>query len=452
MADRDLLVDIGSPAQWRAAGALVWRALVRHRLSVAALVVLFGAAGAGAAAITPRMYSTETRLLVRTNPLMAALAHPRRAVPVMENLTQSASELVHNRQAILGIIEQYDLLARWERDRPPVLRLKDAVMATVRGPLDDDARREALVEVVARRISVNVEEQTVRVRASWTDRQTTMDLAQGALDAFFDGRRRVDVEAIEETHAVLAQSAEVLRLDLEARVAAVERVAQVAPRPVAVASLVVDRVAPVALIDPLAEARTRVLAARQREAALVDQYTEQRRALDARLADLLTRATDRHPDVLALRRQIAGAAEEPADLRSARAESAVAWQAFTARGGREADLAGPVPMVPSAAPRVDPGVNLTRIVEEDGATLYSRSLLKSSIAAYQDLLERLGNTRLELETARAAFDFKYSVTAPARRPKQADSPNVLAMVLAALMAGAGLGVTRATYLTWKAGA
>lgn len=449
MSDRDLLVDLGDPARWRAAAVFSWRAIVRYRISLVVLAVVFGAAGVGAAKVTPRMYSAETRLLVRTNPVMPALAHPKRAVPVMENLTQSAGELVHNRQSIVTMIERFDLLSRWERDRPPALRLKDWVMAAISGPVPDEARMEALIEVVARRITVTVEDQTIRVRAAWTDPQTTLDLANGALDAFLAGRRRVDVDAIAETYAILEQSAEAMRVDLEQRVTAAELAARVTPAVRQVAPTV-DRVVPATRPDPLAQARTRVLDARARVATLVEQHTTQRRTLEGSLAELLTRATERHPDVVALRRQVAAAAEEPVALRTARADASDAWRAFVAEGGSEAALEAPVAVVPVAAPRSDAGVNLTRIVEEDGVTLYSRSLLKSSIAAYQDLLERLGNTRLELETAKAAFGFKYTVVVPARLPKKADSPNGIVLIVAAIVAGVALGVSRAGYLSWRA--
>jgi uncharacterized protein involved in exopolysaccharide biosynthesis len=449
MSDRDLLVDLGDPARWRAAAGLVWRGLVQYRWSVLLLAVVFGAVGVGAAKVTPRMYSAETRLLVRTNPVMPALAHPKRAVPVMENLTQSAGELVHNRQSIVTMIERFDLLARWDRDRPPALRLKDWVMASISGPVNDEARMEALIEVVARRVTVTVEDQTIRVRAAWTDPKTTLDLANGALDAFLAGRRRIDVDAIAETYTILEQSAEAMRVDLEQRVSAAELAARVASS-VRPSAPVVDRAVPAVRPDPLAAPRTRVLDARARVTTLAEQHAAQRRTLEASLADLLTRATDRHPDVVTLRRQVAASAEEPEALRTARVEASEAWRAFVAGGGSEIDLAGPAVVVPVAAVRSDAGVNVTRILEEDGATLYSRSLLKSSIAAYQDLLERLGNTRLELETAKAAFDFKYTVIVPARLPKKADSPNGLVLMVAAMVAGVGLGVSRAIFLSWRA--
>lgn len=449
MSDRDLLVDLGDPARWRAAAGLVWRGLVRHRVSVVLLAVVFGAVGVGAAKVTPRMYSAETRLLVRTNPVMPALAHPKRAVPVMENLTQSAGELVHNRQAIVAMIERFDLLARWERDRPPALRLKDWVMTSIGGSVTDEARMEALIEVVARRVTVTVDDQTIRVRAAWTDAQTTLDLANGALDAFLAGRRRIDVDAIAETYTILEQSAEAMRVELEQRVTAAELAARVSPSP-RPAAPAIDLAVPATRPDPLAATRTRVLDARARVATLTEQHATQRRTLEASLAELLTRATDKHPDVVALRRQVAAAADDPQALRTARAEASEAWRAFVADGGSEAELVAPTTVVPVAAPRSDAGVNVTRILEEDGVTLYSRSLLKSSIAAYQDLLERLGNTRLELETAKAAFDFKYTVIVPARLPKKADSPNGLVLMVAAIVAGLGLGVSRATYLSWRA--
>jgi uncharacterized protein involved in exopolysaccharide biosynthesis len=70
---------------------------------------------------------------------------------------------------------------------------------------------------------------------------------------------------------------------------------------------------------------------------------------------------------------------------------------------------------------------------------YSRSRLRIAVTSYQDLLQRLDAARIELQTTRAAFKFKYGVLVPAQVPSRPVSPKatkVLAggLVLAAILA------------------
>jgi uncharacterized protein involved in exopolysaccharide biosynthesis len=77
-------------------------------------------------------------------------------------------------------------------------------------------------------------------------------------------------------------------------------------------------------------------------------------------------------------------------------------------------------------------------------------LLKSLIASYQELLDRLANAQVELKTAKAAFTYRYSVTEPTRLPKKPDSPNVAVLVIGALVAGLLAGVFSALFAELRA--
>jgi uncharacterized protein involved in exopolysaccharide biosynthesis len=55
----------------------------------------------------------------------------------------------------------------------------------------------------------------------------------------------------------------------------------------------------------------------------------------------------------------------------------------------------------------------------------------------------LSNTRIELETARAAFDYRYTIIKPAQLPRRSDSPSAVVMIFGALLAGMALGMLRA---------
>lgn len=437
------LMPFGSPEAWRRAYGIGVSALRRHRVSIVVITMLFGIAGAVTAVVSPRWYSTDARLLVRKADVMPALAHPRRSVPVgSDSLTQSAGDLVRDRQALGAIVDRYDLVARWSQQRPAVLRVKDAVMARVRGPISADELKETLIDVLAKRISVRVDGEVIIVSARWTDPATTVDVVEGATEAYLQARRRVDIDAIAETHVLLTRTADAVRVDVEQQIAASTLTQHLRPAPAVRTARMPEM--PRLAADPLASLRKQAVAARTASDTAAAVHRASVRTLEDQLKDRLTRETARHPDVMSLRRQIDLAQVVPETVLQAQDEAMRLTAEYVAAGGRASDLTGDQPVVVNAAPeRAVPIVNVNQTPEEDDATLYARSLLESSITTYQDLLERLSNTRIELETARAAFDYRYTVVSAARLPRVPDAPNVVLIVIGALLAGGAAGVFRA---------
>jgi hypothetical protein len=438
------LFPVGSPEFWMGVLRRSRAAVRRSWVSMMVLTLIFGAAGVMAARWAPRTYSAEVRLLVRKTDVMPALAHPRRSVPPStDSLTQSAGDLIRDRQALASIVDRYELARRWDADRPAALRVKDQVFAWLGAAPSEADKAEVLVDVLAKRIAVTVDGQIITVKARWTDAATTLDLVEAATEAYLQARRRVDIDAIAETYALLERTADGARHDVERQIAA----STLSQRTRALLTPMVESVEPMRPAeDPLVPTRSRAIEALAERDRLRDAHEAAVKTLEDELADRLTRETTRHPDVQALSRQVEQARVMPGELAEAIAEADRLAAAYLAAGGRVAGLTPVRATQPGPAPVVDrprPAVSLTRVLEDDEATLYARSLLESSIAAYQDLLERLSNTRIELETARAAFDYRYTTVAAARLPRKADSPNGLLMVIGALVAGFGVGVLRA---------
>jgi uncharacterized protein involved in exopolysaccharide biosynthesis len=427
------LLPLGSPEFWRAAVGVGRSALRRSRVSIVVLTLLFTGAGVLAAKFTPQAFSTDARLLVRKADLMPALAHPRRSVPSgSDNLTQSAGDFVRDRQALRAIVERYDLVNRWERDRAPLLKFKDNVMTRLRGQVPEADRIEALVDVLAKRILVTVNGEVITVWARWSDAATAVDIVEGATDAYLQARRRVDIDAIADTYTLLERSVEAARLDVERHVATTRQVTRRRPVGLMPTSLATEpsRV----LTDPQSDRRAQLLAAERTAETLATAHAATLRTLETQLAERLARATERHPDVIALRRQLEQARVVPAAVTQARAE-ADALKQMVDQTAQAATSVVPSPRVLTAgfAPTTD----------EDEGTVYARALMESSIVAYQDLLDRLSNTRIELETARAAFDYRYALISGARMPTRPDSPNGLLLIVGACLVGLAAGTGRA---------
>jgi uncharacterized protein involved in exopolysaccharide biosynthesis len=83
-------------------------------------------------------------------------------------------------------------------------------------------------------------------------------------------------------------------------------------------------------------------------------------------------------------------------------------------------------------------------LSDDPLVEFSRNNLRVAAAKYEELLMRIDSARIEQDTARAAFKYRYSVVRPASVPKKPVKPDValilvgafFAALLGALMTGA----------------
>ena len=464
MADQDSLANFGNVTAWKRAMALLSTSLRRGWVTIAVFVFVFSAVGSLAAAFLPRMYSTQTSLLVKKNYVMPALANPKRAVPSgSEAAAQAAWESVKSRASLEEIIAANNLLARWDAERPALLKAKDWVMTRVRGPISDEDKVDALVEVLARRLMVDTSDNVVTIKTMWTDRQTALDLTNSAVAVFLESRRRFDVQTVADTLAILEKSARVAEEQVHARLAEVEghkrRISEArAGRPLvrrAVASRPALSAAPAG--DGLDEVRSGVRQATALRQALDQKHQARILELETRLAERRAVMTPRHPDVVALAGELERVRDVPAELARARSEETRLMAEYVGRGGQvdrlfEDQAARPavIQALRDDTPQSAPESTLEDEIEADDATSYARSLLKGALETYQDLQARIGDARIELTTAEAAFQYRYSVTSPARLPRKPDSPNVILLVVAALVAGTFAGAVRAVFASLKA--
>ncbi|MDO8836683.1 MAG: Wzz/FepE/Etk N-terminal domain-containing protein, partial [Vicinamibacterales bacterium] len=316
--DTDSLANFGNLVAWRRAATLLTGALRRRWRAVLGLSLVFVAVGVMAAALLPRSYSTQARLLVKKNYVMPALANPKRAVPGgSEAATQAAHESVLSRESLERIIGANDLLARWDAERPFLLRAKDRVLERVRGPVPDADKLDALVEVLGKRISVDVTNDVVTVKATWVSRKTALDLTNSAVATFLESRRRFDVQTVADTLAILQKSAQLVRGQVEARltevvghqrVATDVKLARAARRP----AILRTGSAPRPAADGLDDFRIQARQARRLREAIEARHQEQVTTLETRLGERRSVLTARHPDIVALEHALAGVRPIPA--------------------------------------------------------------------------------------------------------------------------------------------
>lgn len=418
-----------------------WRSVRRHWVIVA--IIMIGSVGLGVlgATLLPKHYIIATKMLADKNFLMPALIERRSLPSEGDAPTRLATEAVMNRENLQGIVRETNLVQAWPSLRSPLGKLRDAVLQPVSGPMSDSARVNALVDVLRGRMSVETSEGTVSIQLDWMDAVTGYKLVQAAQRHFFAQRRASEIAMIEESirileeHVATAQQAiqDVLatmpRSTRRDDLAGLESLRPQSPRPAS---------PELTMLLAALQAKTQTIA------ALETSKNDRVAALQSRLAELRGHYGPAHPEVVSLEENIKNLAGDSPRVRDLRMEEAALRTRIAALGG---------PPAPALPPTADPGgvamMRLLRARGESGElpeTMYAKSRLKIATAVYEELLERLEGARLGLETASAAFKYRYTIVTPPELPSQPVKPNVPVLIVGSLFLGIMLGIFAAVGL------
>lgn len=410
----------------------VKEAVRRHRLlAIASFVAVVGSAVV-ALLVLPRAYHTEAKILAQRNLVMPALGNPRRAVPSESDApTKLATEAILKRDNLLAIIRQSNLMAEWRDQRAPLLKLKDAVATAIRGPLPADQELDAMVGLIARRLRVEPAEGTVTIRIDWPNAEMAYRIVRAAQENFLAERHTTEVSLIGESIAILEGHVAATQGEIDSAYVQLQRVLPARPRPVAAA-------APSPRVDQeLASAQALLATKRQTIADLTSAHSRRVDELHARLAEQEKSFGPNHPDVARTRQAIEASSVEPPTLEALRREERLLVQQILHRGGTPGVAAQARPISEgfiTAVRRLDPDSAMT--AEES----YARARLKLALDDYQDVINRLNAARIELETARAAFKYRYSVLTPVQVPTRPVSPKPALLLAAGLFLGGMLAL------------
>jgi len=377
----------GSPTPFdltvlRDAGGLTVGAVRRHPWILSAAVAVGLVASFAFWQILPRSYHTECQLLAQKNLVMPSLGNPRRTVPLESDLpTRGVADVVLSRENLISLIKHTGLLERWSTERAPLLQVKDWAWSRLRKPPTDTQRLEALVGILEKRLTVNNDDTSVTLAIDWPNARTAADLLQVVEDNFLAARHATEVSTIGETISILEGHAADVRAIIDSTFAQLESVpAGRSPGRSTPKTLPDSAVA----ADPLLEA--------EREAVHL-------RAIEKKeLADVSVRSVARHPDA-----------------------------------DRSDDLAGPEP---GSSDEVVPG-------REEARVAYPKARLKIALDNYDDLQRRIDAARIELDTAEAAFKYRYRVIQPVVVPQRPTSPHGLTILMTGALVGLLAGLSLA---------
>jgi hypothetical protein len=452
-------------AHARDLAGLVLRAPRRHRRLALSVFLLGAAASVAALVLTPRVYEVDTKILAQRNLVMSSLGNPRRAVPTESDApTRSAGEAILGRESLTAIIQETDLLARWDSERPALLRLKDRAARALTGALSDEDRSRALVRVLEKKLQVQADESTIRISLEWSNPETAFLIVSCVEEGFFKGRRAAEVAVIADIIGILneevSRQREVVErafaLVMELRRQTLEIPAASEPPPegaVAVARLA-PRPAPLPARAPVDPGLTARLDEKRQAIRALDAPRQQKLAqTEADLARLRLTYAEAHPavlqalaELLTLRMDPPGLADLKDDERKLVARLAELEQDArkpTARLPVAATLERTSRPAPAPRPRAGSGSNLVVEVsphEDEPEVAAAKARLVSATNRYEDLLDRVDAARIEQLTAQAAFKYRYIVIEPPERPREAKRPNALVLGLGGIVLSLVLAV------------
>jgi uncharacterized protein involved in exopolysaccharide biosynthesis len=429
----------------------------RHILLVVAVFVSIVGATVASIYAFPKTYHVESKALVQPNAALTV----RGDGPGADALTHVAGEIVLGRDNLVALVQQTDLV-RYSRDhRAPLQRARDTIVRALRGREDTEAEQlDGEIKLLEKKFAVWTSESgsTVTIAIDWTDAPMACRLVDAAQKAFLDARYAREITALAESIGILSSHTASLKADIDDAVGGIERthrggdvakseaappmpsprvVLPLAPRPVALHVSGVD-----ADLQPL---RVEIQAKLQ----AIEGFEEVRRhrlsELQAQLAEARSTFTESHPVVSDLKQSIVGLSVEAPEVTTLRQEalslkgeydrkSAAIDTPASSTGTQPFDnvlarVATP-PQLPSDVLRL--ALDLRE--DRDPGMVYARGQLRDAMDKYASLRSQIQTAQIDLETAQAAFKYRYSVVTPARLPTSPTQPNVPEVLLAAVIA------------------
>ena len=480
--DTEPLVDVRQLLNY---AGFVARSVRRHPLLAIAAIVLVLAMTGATAALLPRTYHVQTKLLAQRNAVMAALSNPGRAIPWDADApTRAAAETVLRRDNLIALITQTNLMKEWELRRAPILKFKDWLVQAVMGyELTEDEKLDRMIGLLESQMAVQagpVGDGTVTIDLHWRDGEMAYRLVEAAKETFLEARQVAETAAIGESITILERYSETLHENLNRTLVELERTQPKTGRSVGTRTAAVGRgiqiAAPVVSSltipavpqfddllqrDPELTRMKATLTSKRQELGRIEE-TRQRQLteLQAKLGQLRTVYTPNHPSVLGIQQNIAALSQESPQALSLAAEIEELQADHDKRIADAADEQIRFELAqrsgqPAAVTAVPPAVQM---VETPAASVavagpkapsqsdFAALRLRSELSQLESVLERTDAARIELAVSQAAFKYRYSVIRPPQIPREPVSPNVPLIIAAGVIVSLllALGVTLST--------
>jgi hypothetical protein len=367
--------------------------------------------------------------------VISTLSNPQRSLQVADAdaPTRLAAETVLRTDNLVALIHQTDFLKKWSLNRAPLLRVKDRIWKTLFKPQTEDEQIDSFVYYLSSKFSVTTGEGTVTIGVDLPDPQLALQMVETAQQNFLEARHASDVASIAEAITLLEarageayqslanslQQLQNLREERRARLGRQTRSSAVAPV--------------AAPVDPAVAQILVQIQTKRRAVADLEEFRRRRiTELQTRLQEQRAVYSENHPVVLDIQQSLEALHHESPQLVTLRRELATLEE--DARK-RRLPVDNGFGELSRAVPR-EVQLELQEPRETDDPQLeYAREQVRRDLAKYNDFSDRIEGARLELDTARAAFKYRYIVIRPARRPRGPVAPKPVRVVGAAFIAG-----------------
>jgi uncharacterized protein involved in exopolysaccharide biosynthesis len=412
------------------------RAMRAHRWLMTVVLVIGVSLTVAAFRYLPRTYSCTTILMVDGSQVLEGNNGAPSGLLAAEGLIMRHTNLE-------TIVRETGLVTKFVQRRPPLLALKDRLIAAVFGEMSEETAIAALVGTLETRIAIKVDNGTLTVTADWTDAQTATDIADAARESYVKTRHQAEMSAFEEKLTILDGHAGRLREEIEtlakqARSLLAERADSVrAARVAAASSAALVETAPATALPrvrkPVSEdlegPRVKETLERKRtELAELDRARQARiQEQQSKLEELRLRLTPSHPEVITAQQRLAAVSQEPSEMALLRAEvqsleGELRQRSVLAPGS---SLLGGSARAAGAARALELDTLPREIVQLLDASNIDPALaaqLSSAVTKYGALRDDIRSGKIQFDTAQAAFNFRYKVVVPAEPPRSPIKP------------------------------
>jgi len=438
--------DSGELFDWQLIGSyagFVLHSIRRHKrlfLSIWVGIVAFSLVLMWA---LPKTYQVKTILQANRNQIMPALSNPTRAIPMdADTPTRQAAETVQRYDNLVALIQQTELIKNWQLHRAPLHRVKDAIWRVLFKPPKPEDEMEDFVYYLRNRLWVTTGEGIVTIGIEFPDPQQAYRLVNTAVENFLEARHAAEVSTISEAITILESRADQAHQALAAALrqleaARDERSARLGRR-VRTRSAGETR----APAEPDQETSRMLLSVQSKRRAIADLDEFRRR----RVTELQTKLQEQravyaanHPVILDIEQSLDAVRQESPQVTALKRDVASLDADLKKRGASdqpEREVGRPTAVVIQAEhlgafdPRED----------EDPQIGYLREQVNFALTKYNSFLDRIEGARLELDSARAAFKYRYTVLVPVQKPRGPIKPKPKLVLGASLIAGLALAL------------
>ena len=160
--------------------------------------------------------------------------------------------------------------------------------------------------------------------------------------------------------------------------------------------------------------------------------------INRQISEALVTLAPAHPTVVALKQRLDVATREPPELSALRSDEEALVQQIAAFGGAAVASSGSPATAPATTSPTKRAPSEVSPIErpsanEDPAVTVSRLKMQDATTKHNEIVARIESAQMELDIARAAFKYRFSILRPAEVPEKAKKPNVIALAVGGIL-------------------